>query len=59
MTFVYRKTTLPIIVKGIQTGEDAELCVNYGADAIIVSNLGGRQLDTVPATVKTLLIIML
>jgi (S)-2-hydroxy-acid oxidase len=45
-------TKLPIILKGILTGEDAKLAVEYGADAILVSNHGGRQLDGVPATVS-------
>jgi isopentenyl diphosphate isomerase/L-lactate dehydrogenase-like FMN-dependent dehydrogenase len=33
------------MVKGIQTAEDAELCVKHGVDVIYVSNHGGRQLD--------------
>ena len=33
------------MVKGIQTAEDAELCVKHGVDIIYVSNHGGRQLD--------------
>jgi isopentenyl diphosphate isomerase/L-lactate dehydrogenase-like FMN-dependent dehydrogenase len=36
---------LPLMVKGIQTAEDAELCVKHGVDIIYVSNHGGRQLD--------------
>jgi 4-hydroxymandelate oxidase len=38
-------TTLPIVVKGVLSPLDAELAVSYGADAIIVSNHGARQLD--------------
>ena len=38
-------TTLPIVLKGILTPEDAALAVEHGADAVIVSNHGGRQLD--------------
>jgi 4-hydroxymandelate oxidase len=38
---------LPVIVKGILTAEDAELAVTHGAAGVIVSNHGGRQLDTV------------
>ena len=38
-------TTLPIVLKGILTPEDAALAVDHGADAVIVSNHGGRQLD--------------
>jgi glycolate oxidase len=36
---------LPLMLKGIQTAEDAELCLKYGVDIIYVSNHGGRQLD--------------
>jgi isopentenyl diphosphate isomerase/L-lactate dehydrogenase-like FMN-dependent dehydrogenase len=36
---------LPIVLKGIQTAEDAELAVRHGAAAVYVSNHGGRQLD--------------
>ena len=42
---------LPVIVKGILSPDDARLAVEHGAAAILVSNHGGRQLDTVPATV--------
>jgi 4-hydroxymandelate oxidase len=38
---------LPVIVKGILTPEDARLAAEHGADGVIVSNHGGRQLDTV------------
>lgn len=41
-------------MKGILTGEDAELAVNCGAAGIIVSNHGARQLDSVPATMEVL-----
>jgi isopentenyl diphosphate isomerase/L-lactate dehydrogenase-like FMN-dependent dehydrogenase len=40
---------LPIVVKGILTAEDAELAVQAGADGIVVSNHGGRQLDSSPS----------
>lgn len=40
-------TTLPIVVKGILSAEDAQRAVQYGAAGIAVSNHGGRQLDTV------------
>ena len=45
-------TKLPVILKGILTAEDARLAVQHGVDGIIVSCHGGRQLDTVPATVR-------
>lgn len=37
---------LPVLVKGILRGDDARLAVNAGADGVVVSNHGGRQLDT-------------
>jgi glycolate oxidase len=40
-----RAVKLPLMLKGIQTAEDAELCVKHGVDIIYVSNHGGRQLD--------------
>ena len=43
-----------LILKGIQDVEDAQLAVNTGADAIIVSNHGGRQLDGAPSSIKAL-----
>lgn len=38
-------TSLPIVLKGVLTGEDAKLAVEHGASGLIVSNHGGRQLD--------------
>ena len=52
ITWVKSFTKLPVIVKGILTGEDAKLAVQHGVDGIIVSNHGGRQLDGVLATVS-------
>ena len=45
---------LPVVVKGIMTAEDARLCVQHGAKAVVVSNHGGRQLDTTFATIEVL-----
>ena len=42
----------PIVVKGIQTVEDACLVVDAGADAIVISNHGGRQLDRAPTPLE-------
>ena len=39
----------PIAIKGVQTVEDARLAIDHGADAVVVSNHGGRQLDGVAA----------
>lgn len=47
-------TSLPIVTKGILTAEDASLAVNNGIAGVLVSNHGGRQLDTVPATIEAL-----
>lgn len=47
-------TSLPIVLKGILTEEDALLAVKHGVDGIIVSNHGGRQLDSVPASIEAL-----
>lgn len=47
-------TRLPIILKGILTSEDAQLCVDSGVAGVIVSNHGGRQLDHVGATIEAL-----
>jgi 4-hydroxymandelate oxidase len=44
----------PMIVKGILTAEDAELCVQHGVDAILVSNHGGRSMDYGPSTLEVL-----
>jgi 4-hydroxymandelate oxidase len=47
-------TKLPVILKGILTPADARLAIDHGAAGIIVSNHGGRNLDTVPATIEAL-----
>ncbi|MFE9611440.1 alpha-hydroxy acid oxidase [Streptomyces sp. NPDC006012] len=47
-------TGLPIVVKGVLHPEDARVAADLGVDAVIVSNHGGRQLDTTPATVTQL-----
>ncbi|XP_077990190.1 2-Hydroxyacid oxidase 1-like [Glandiceps talaboti] len=47
-------TKLPIVLKGIMSTEDAVIAVQHGIDAILVSNHGGRQLDTVPSTIEVL-----
>lgn len=47
-------TTLPLILKGILSPQDAREAIARGADAIAVSNHGGRVLDTLPATIEAL-----
>jgi L-lactate dehydrogenase (cytochrome) len=44
----------PLVIKGIQTVEDARAVVDLGADAIVVSNHGGRQLDRAPTPLEQL-----
>jgi len=44
----------PIVIKGVLTGEDARRAVDEGAEALVVSNHGGRQLDGVSATLRAL-----
>ena len=47
-------TSLPLLVKGILTAEDAALAVEAGVDGIVVSNHGGRQLDGASASLDAL-----
>jgi isopentenyl diphosphate isomerase/L-lactate dehydrogenase-like FMN-dependent dehydrogenase len=46
--------SVPVLVKGILTAEDAVLAVEHGAGGVVVSNHGGRQLDCAPATADAL-----
>jgi isopentenyl diphosphate isomerase/L-lactate dehydrogenase-like FMN-dependent dehydrogenase len=45
---------LPLVLKGVLTREDAELACDHGAQAVVVSNHGGRQLDGVAASLDAL-----
>ena len=45
---------LPVVVKGVLAPRDAVLAIDHGAHAVIVSNHGGRQLDSVPAPASML-----
>src|SRR5688572_1892281 len=45
---------VPVILKGILSPADADLALANGASAIVVSNHGGRNLDTVPSTIEVL-----
>lgn len=47
-------TTMPLVIKGIQTAEDARMCVEYGADALVVSNHGGHALPGSKGTIELL-----
>jgi L-lactate dehydrogenase (cytochrome) len=44
----------PVLVKGVLDAEDARLAIAHGADGIIVSNHGGRQLDGAPSSIRVL-----
>lgn len=54
LQWIRKVWTGPIVVKGILTAEDAKRAVNEGAAAVVVSNHGGRQLDSVSATIRAL-----
>jgi len=43
-----------VVVKGVCRGDDARRAAEHGAQAVVVSNHGGRQLDTAPATCEVL-----
>lgn len=47
-------TQMPIVLKGIMRGDDAQIALEHGVKGLIVSNHGGRQLDTAHATIDVL-----
>jgi 4-hydroxymandelate oxidase len=47
-------TSLPVLVKGVVRGDDAERAIDHGAGGVVVSNHGGRQLDGAPASIDAL-----
>lgn len=54
LAWLCAETKLPVLVKGLLNPTDVEACLNAGAAGIIVSNHGGRVLDTLPATIDVL-----
>ena len=54
LDFIRSEWSGPLIIKGILDAEDAKAAATLGADGIVVSNHGGRQLDGVPSTAKAL-----
>src|SRR5690606_21971519 len=54
LDFIREHWSGPLIVKGILDAEDAREAVRFGADGIVVSNHGGRQLDGVPSACAAL-----
>ena len=54
LAFLRQQTNLPIVLKGILHPEDARLALDYGANGIIVSNHGGRQVDGSVSSIEAL-----
>ena len=54
MEWIKKRWGGKLIIKGIMDVEDAKLAANSGADALIVSNHGGRQLDGAPSSIQAL-----
>lgn len=54
LAWLQSKTKLPIFIKGILDPEDASIALDQGVSGIIVSNHGGRTLDTLPPTIMAL-----
>jgi len=54
IAWIREHAPVPVLVKGIMTAEDARLAVEHGADGVVVSNHGARQLDAVAATITVL-----
>ena len=52
LAWIRELAPLPLVVKGIMTGEDAKIALDHGVDGIVVSNHGGRQLDGVAAPIS-------
>ena len=54
VTELRQRFGVPVVVKGLVTAEDARLACEHGADAVVVSNHGGRQLDGAVASLEAL-----
>ena len=54
LEFLRRTTHLPIVLKGINHPDDAELAIRHGMDGVVVSNHGGRQIDGAVAALDAL-----
>jgi 4-hydroxymandelate oxidase len=54
LAWLREQTSLPVVLKGVLTAEDARLAVAHGMAAVVVSNHGGRQLDGSPASLDAL-----
>jgi isopentenyl diphosphate isomerase/L-lactate dehydrogenase-like FMN-dependent dehydrogenase len=49
-----KQWTGPLMLKGVMSAEDARRAIDYGVEGIVVSNHGGRQLDSLPASIEVL-----
>lgn len=54
LAWLRRVCPLPLVLKGVMRGDDAKRAADHGVDALIVSNHGGRQLDTTLPTIRAL-----
>ena len=54
LAWLAEQTTLPLVVKGVLTADDARLAVEHGVDGLVVSNHGGRQVDGAVAALDAL-----
>jgi 4-hydroxymandelate oxidase len=54
LNWLCETTRLPVVVKGVCRGDDARQAAKHGARGVVVSNHGGRQLDTAPSTCEVL-----
>ncbi|HEX3439564.1 MAG TPA: alpha-hydroxy acid oxidase [Pseudolabrys sp.] len=54
LEWLVKRSPMPVLVKGVLRGDDAVRCVEHGARAVIVSNHGGRHLDTTVTTADAL-----
>ncbi|KAK3707224.1 hypothetical protein LTR37_012224 [Vermiconidia calcicola] len=55
LAWIRKHTSLPIIIKGVQSAEDAKIAMQLGCAGIQITNHGGRALDSAPATVLILM----
>jgi 4-hydroxymandelate oxidase len=54
LAWIRDRAGLPLVVKGVHRGDDAAACIDAGADAVVVSNHGGRQCDAAVCTAEVL-----
>lgn len=54
LDWLVKRSPVPVLVKGVVRGDDAERCVSHGAAGVVVSNHGGRQLDSSVASLDAL-----